>query len=43
MIFVYVKREIIIVIFGKNKSNVVNNLIIKSNNGEKILIIFMKE
>lgn len=42
MIFVYVKREIIIDIFGKNESNAGNNLIIKSNERDKLLIIFMK-
>lgn len=30
MIFVYVKRQIIIDIFGKNEDNTGNNLIIKS-------------
>lgn len=42
MIFVYVKREIIIDIFGKNEDNTGNNLIIKSKERDKLLIIFMK-
>ena len=34
MIFVYVKREIIIDIFGKNEDNTGNNLIIKRDDSD---------